>query len=104
MPRGVKVSGRSSCLSMSQFGMESEVSGASDLINEARAKVRAMVERETRRTGSKMAGYHAVASMIGRTPEWLRAFCCNYEHVSLDITVMNIHEAYRRAGNADGAS
>ena len=47
--------------------MEGEMSGASELINDARAKVRALVEQQTRLTGSKMAGYHAVASMIGRT-------------------------------------
>ena len=37
-----------------------------------------------------------VGDAIGRTPEWLRAFCCNYDHVSLDVTVMNSHAAYRQ--------
>ena len=89
--------------SMQDDCMEGEMSGASELINDARAKVRALVEQQTRLTGSKMAGYHAVASMIGRTPEWLRAFCCNYDHVSLDVTVLNIDAAYQQSRRGHSA-
>jgi len=75
-----------------------------DMTMESRAKVRALIERETIRTGSKMCAYEIVAQMVGRSPEWLRAFANNYPNGKLDCTILNIDEAYRRAGHADGAS
>ena len=80
------------------------MSGVSRLTIEARQKVKALVEREARKFGSRMAGYHAVSQMIGKSPEWVRAFACDYPNAKCDMTIMNINEAYRRAGHADGAS
>ena len=66
------------------------------IVEDARAKAKALVEREAVRTGSRMAGYEAVAQMIGRSPEWLRAFVNDYGNGKLDPTIMNIDQQYQR--------
>ena len=68
----------------------------SKLTIEARQQVKAMVERAAQQTGSRMAAYEMVAQQIGRSPEWLRAFACDYAHAKLDMTVLSISAAYRR--------
>jgi hypothetical protein len=74
----------------------------SDLTKDARAKINVLVERAERQTGSRMAAYELVAQMVGRSPEWLRAFARGYPHAKVDCTILNISEAYRRAGQIDG--
>lgn len=46
-----------------------------------------------------MAGYEAVAQMIGRSPEWLRAFVCGYPNAKLDVTALNIEAVYQRVAS-----
>lgn len=45
---------------------------AADLSERARPFAAALIEREERRTGSRMAAYENVASMVGVSSSWLR--------------------------------
>ncbi len=45
---------------------------AADVMDRARVQVSALVEREERATGSRMAAYVNVGSMIGRSESWVR--------------------------------
>src|SRR3990167_6159592 len=77
---------------------EGTVSRVSDLtiVEDARRQAAALVERETLRTGSKMAGYQAVAEMVGVSPAWLRAFVCRYPNAKPDTVILNIRFAFLR--------
>lgn len=93
-------------LAMRNNCMESEMAVVDRLTitKTARAQLAALVERAERITGSRMAAYQQVAMQIGRDHEWVRHFCNDYPSAKLDCTVLNIGEAFRRAGNADGAT
>lgn len=69
---------------------------AIDLIEDARAKVKAMVEVAERQTGSRMAAYEIVGQQIFKSRDWVRAFCASTPHAKPDVVIFNIHAAYRR--------
>lgn len=45
-----------------------------DVADVTRGAVAALVEREERRTGSRMTAYHQVAQMVGASPSWIQKF------------------------------
>jgi hypothetical protein len=64
---------------------------------EARPFLADMVEREKRRTGSKMVAYETVASLIGRSSSWVRKAIPGYDGLGLDHRVfVKIAAAYIR--------
>lgn len=75
--------------------MEGGLEGVSELTIDARLKVKALIEFETIRTGSRMAAYEAIAQRIGVSPVWLRHFACGYPTAKLDVTLWNIHAVYQ---------
>jgi hypothetical protein len=45
-----------------------------DVANVTRGAVAALVDREERRTGSRMTAYYQVAQMVGASPSWIQKF------------------------------
>lgn len=63
----------------------------------SRSAAAALVEREERRTGSRMVAYEIVAQTVGTSAEWLRKFISSNEAKEPRITLgFNLILAYRR--------
>jgi hypothetical protein len=78
-------------------GFKSPMSKAAQMTALTREAAQMWVEREERRTGSRMAAYHAVASMFGASPDWLRKFIKGDEAKQPDWVIgWNILSAYQR--------
>lgn len=71
---------------------------AADMTALTRSVAAAWIEREERRTGSRMVAYQVVAQSVGTSPSWLRKFIGNGpEAKEPNWTVgWNILAAYRR--------
>lgn len=69
---------------------------AIDLIEDARAKVRAMVQTFEKQNGSRMQAYEIVGQQICKSRDWVRAFCAGSPHAKPCTVIFNIHAAYRR--------
>lgn len=67
-----------------------------DTLEQTRPLVAAMVERATRRAGSRMAAYHDVGRDIGRAAEWVRKLVGRRRVVVELHDFLNIAAAYRR--------
>lgn len=78
--------------------MASIVQNRTTLIETARAAALALIEREEKRVGSRMAAYAAVAQMVGVSDHWLRKFVCGYADAKVpDFVIgMNILHVYAR--------
>ena len=75
------------------FGKRSPMSVA-DISRNAAA---ALVDREERRTGSRMLAYEIVAQTVGISPEWLRKFVKSNEAKEPRLTVgFNLIQVYRQ--------
>ncbi len=60
----------------------------------------ALVEREERRTGSRMVAYEIVAQTVGTSAEWLRKFISSNAAKEPRVTVgFNLILVYRRVCN-----
>jgi hypothetical protein len=68
---------------------------STDVMDYARTATVRLVRRETDRRGSKMRAYEAVASMVGRSPSWVRKIVQRSPDVGLDVpTWLNIRKHY----------
>lgn len=68
---------------------------AAELTDLTRTMTAALVEREERRSGSRMFGYEAVASMLGRSSSWVRKFVRRDPDARPDFVVgLNIVHLY----------
>jgi hypothetical protein len=65
---------------MSKFARKKAMSAAA-LNSITRSALGALVEREERRTGSRMVAYEVVAQTIGASASWVRAFLAKSEAV-----------------------
>src|SRR4051812_41188279 len=76
----------------------STMTSTAQVLGLTRSAAAALFDREERRTGSRMAAYVAVGSMIGVSPSWVRKFVSDRsEAKSPDLVVgWNILAAYRR--------
>ncbi len=64
------------------------------VVTQTRAMAMFLVEREERRTGSRMAAYDVVASSVGTSTSWLRKFI-GRQDVAPDLVVgFNIRTLY----------
>jgi hypothetical protein len=69
---------------------------AEDTIEKARPFVLALVQREERNSGSRMAAYERVASLVGVNPSWLRKLLGRQPGIVLAAhELINISSAYR---------
>ncbi len=69
---------------------------ATDTIEQARPFAAALVEREERRSGSRMVAYENVASTVGTSSSWLRKFIGRQPDTAVAAHVyLNIISAYR---------
>jgi len=59
------------------------MSSATAVMDTARRAASALVEREERRTRSRMAAYEAVAAMVGTSGAWVRKFVNGYNILTL---------------------
>lgn len=66
------------------------------LTSMTRSALGAMVERESRRVGSRIVAYHNVSQMVGLSPSWIRKFLSDRGEVKEPrITIFqNIRAAY----------
>lgn len=63
----------------------------------SRSAAAALVDREERRTGSRMLAYEIVAQTVGTSSEWLRKFISSNEAKEPRIILgFNLIQAYRR--------
>lgn len=77
-----------------RIGKKSPMNGVADISRSAAA---ALVDREERRTGSRMVAYEVVAQTVGTSSEWLRKFVSSNEAKEPRMTVgFNLIQAYRR--------
>ena len=77
-----------------KIGKRSPMNGVADITRGAAA---ALVEREERRTGSRMVAYEIVAQTVGTSAEWLRKFISSNEAKEPRMTVgFNLIQVYRR--------
>lgn len=68
---------------------------AAELTDLTRQMTAALVEREERRSGSRMFGYEAVAGMVGRSSSWVRKFVRRDPDAKPDFIVgLNIVQLY----------
>lgn len=68
---------------------------AAELTDLTRQMTAALVEREERRSGSRMFGYEAVAGMVGRSSSWVRKFIRRDPDAKPDFIVgLNIVQLY----------
>jgi hypothetical protein len=74
------------------FGKRSPMNGVANLSRSAAA---ALVDREERRTGSRMAAYEIVAQTVGTSSEWLRKFVVGGKEPRLTIG-FNLIQVYRQ--------
>jgi len=65
---------------VSEFARKKAMSAAA-LTSITRSALSALVEREERRTGSRMVAYEVVAQTIGASSSWVRAFLSRSEGV-----------------------
>jgi len=73
------------------------MTGAAQITALTRSAAHALIERETRTTGSRMAAYQVVAAMIGMSPSWLRKFIGRDPETKLSIpAALNIKQRYDR--------
>lgn len=70
---------------------------AADAINEARPIASALVQREERQAGSRMAAYERVARTVGASPSWLRKLIGRQDVSLAAHHFENLKTAYRRA-------
>lgn len=77
---------------------KSTMSSSAQVLGLTRSAAAALVEREERRTGSRMAAYHNVGAMVGASSSWIRKFVTERPEVKTpDLTTgWNILETYRR--------
>ena len=62
-----------------------------------RSVAAALVDREERRTGSRMVAYEVVAQSVGTSSTWLRSFLSTNGAKEPRLTVgLNLIQAYRR--------
>jgi hypothetical protein len=57
-----------------KIGQQSPMSNAAQMTALARTALGSWVEREERRTGSRMVAYEIVASTVGTSADWVRKF------------------------------
>lgn len=70
---------------------------AADTLARARPLVAALVEREERRCGSRMAAYDIIGGAIGKSPSWVRKLLGRQDQVAVELhDFLNIALAYRR--------
>lgn len=75
-------------------GKRSPMNGVANLTRNAAA---ALVDREERRTGSRMVAYEIVAQTVGTSAEWLRKFVSSNGAKEPRVTVgFNLIQVYRR--------
>lgn len=70
------------------------MSNAATLTRLTRTAAKELVAREERNTGSRMAAYDRIASMIGASEHWLRKFVSGYETGLPLVTGYNILSLY----------
>jgi len=76
------------------FGKRSPMNGVANISRSAAA---ALVDREERRTGSRMVAYEIVAQTVGTSAEWLRKFLSSNGAKEPRLTVgFNLIQVYRR--------
>lgn len=67
------------------------------MLNRARPFAAGLVEREERRTGSRMAAYERVSEMVGVSGSWLRKLLGRHDGLMMEAhEFLNIAAAYRR--------
>src|ERR1700761_2142223 len=72
----------------------SPMTGAAGMTRNAAA---ALIDREERRTGSRMVAYYTVGQMVGASAEWVRKYISTEEAAEPRFTVgMNLIQVYRR--------
>ena len=77
-----------------KIGKRSPMNGVADISRNAAA---ALVDREERRTGSRMVAYEIVAQTVGTSSEWLRKFLSSNGAKEPRMTVgFNLIQVYRR--------
>jgi hypothetical protein len=75
-------------------GKRSPMNGVAEISRSAAA---ALVDREERRTGSRMVAYEIVAQTVGTSSEWIRKFVSTNGAKEPRLTVgMNLIQVYRR--------
>lgn len=75
-------------------GKRSPMNGVAGLTRNVAA---ALVDREERRTGSRMVAYHNVAATVGASAEWIRKFISLSEAKEPRMTVgFNLIAVYRQ--------
>ena len=75
-------------------GKRKPMNGAASITRNVAA---ALVEREERRTGSRMLAYHMVGQMVGASAEWVRKYISSEEAAEPRFTVgLNLMQVYRR--------
>lgn len=72
-----------------------DTSVAVELIEDARAKVRAMVQALEKQNGSRMQAYEIVGQQICKSRDWVRAFCAGSPHAKPCVVIFNIDAAYQ---------
>jgi hypothetical protein len=76
---------------------KSQIPNAAHIVDQARFAAVELVRREQRSTGSRMAAYDRVGSMIGASAGWLRKFIGRCPDVSPDLVVgFNLLQIYDR--------
>lgn len=80
------------------IGSKSTATSAAEMTVLARHAAAAFVERETRRTGSRMVAYEIVAQSVGTSASWLRKFISGGSEAKEPSWTVgwNILAAYRR--------
>jgi hypothetical protein len=79
------------------IGKKSPMNGVANLSRNAAA---ALVDREERRTGSRMVAYEIVAQTVGTSSEWLRKFIKPNGPKEPGITLgFNVLQVYRQVCN-----
>jgi hypothetical protein len=77
-----------------KIGKRSPMNGVADITRNAAA---ALVDREERRTGSRMVAYEIVAQTVGTSAEWIRKFISSNEAKEPRMTVgFNLIQVYRQ--------
>lgn len=76
--------------------LRSTMTKAGEMTALTRSAAASLVDREERRTGSRMAAYEAVAAMIGASPAWIRSFVDGRAKQPGWITGWNILAVYGR--------
>lgn len=76
------------------LGKKSPMNGVADI---SRGAAAALVDREERRTGSRMVAYEIVAQTVGTSAEWLRKFISSNGAKEPRMTVgFNLIHVYRQ--------